>query len=1148
MLKQQPTLLDAVVAQTVITVLQEKLEVLRQAAAPRPTQRKQVTTLFANVSGFTRVAEAMSDTRTLDMMNLLWRQLDMTIKEHGGIIDKHLGDGVMGVFGVPIVHEDDPVRAVRAALDMRLVLNDFLQGLVEAPLLSTNAYDGDKDWQRRLHDLQIRVGVNTGPVLLGQVGANQEYTVIGDAVNVSRRLEQAAPAGGILISHETYQQVRGMFEVEPVDHIAVKGRMDPIMAYLVLNIRPRFLQATSRGVEGVETVMVGRDAEIQQLHLLVQQAVQTRQGQMVTVTGEAGVGKSRLVHEFTRWLRELGSQQIVMMKGRAEAEERPLPFTLIRDLFTTYFDIRDNDRAVTAEEKFVRGMRQFVSQSDADIRQRARIISQLIGLGGVEAVLPLSVEMGPMQLRDQAYRYVTGLFAAIAAVSKVVVLILEDIHWADPESLALISHLSRICRREPLLIVYLARPMLFAREPNWLTEPTAHTHLAIRPLADEECFQLVKNILRKLPEIPQDLVALIVERAEGNPFYVEETVKILIEDGFIIPGQTSWRLQPKRLTRMRVPPTLTGILQARLDRLSTLERTTLQKASVIGREFWDRTVSHIRDETGRVLNESETLVALQALEERELIFRRQTSGFAGTQAYIFKHAILRDVTYESVLLRQRPLYHKQVADWLVAESGERVAEYASAIAEHYEEARENTTSAQFYETAAEQAQERYNPELAIDYYRKVLVLLSEYPDLAVDLLRVQEKLGDLLKLQARLVEASQIYMLMRHTAELDGDLEAQARACNGLAEISQQQANYASMLGHAVQAEQIAQLVYVESEMVRALLLKGQAHMGLGDMDAALRAAAQAVDLSEPTAAHLFTAGLSLSGIIHVRVGHVDEAAACLERLHMQEAALQMDSKLRRPLAFNQVSMAGLYNLLGQYNQAVYCLLTALRLYREIDDQVAVGNTLNTLGETARLRGNAQAGAALHKQALQVATAIGDRYGELFYRTNLGGDYVALEQFAAAIEELQQVIMLSQDVGRVVSWMGLAGVYRFLAEAHLGLADLAAAKTAVLQAQQQAQKSYDVKSMAATWRILGQILTQTGESVTLDEKDWAASACFARSLHLLQENGRMTMLYEQALTLSAWAAYEQKRGSLEKSQELQKQALHLAQKLKIPLA
>lgn len=1147
-LSQQPAPLDAGVMQTVLVVLREKLESLRQADAPRATQRKQVTTLFANLSGFTWVAEMMLDTRTLNMMNLLWSQLDMAIKEHGGVVDKHLGDGVMGLFGVLVAHEDDPARAIRAALLMRASLSNFLQDLAEAPTAAINMGEADVTWYQRLRDLQLRVGVNTGPVLLGQVGTSQEYTAIGDAVNVGRRLEQAAPPGGILISHETYMQVQGLFELEPIGSIAVKGRTDPITAYLVLGAKPRLLRAPGRGVEGVETQMVGRDAELQQLQGMVQRMTQTRQGQVVTVSGEAGVGKSRLVHEFTRWLRDWGAQDVVVLKGCAEPEERPLPFALIRDLFTAQFDIRDNDRAVVAEEKFVNGLGQFMAQPAADVRQRARVISQLIGLSAAEVYAPMHHDTEPLQLRERAFRYVAELFVAMTAVHKAAVLILEDIHWADVESLRLVAYLHQVCHHEPLLIVNLARPTLFEREPNWFAHGNGHRHVEIRPLAEAESYQLVQNILRKLPEIPDDMVRLIVERAEGNPFYVEEMVKILIEDGLIIPEQTAWRLQPKRLTRVRVPPTLTGVLQARLDRLSTLERITLQKASVIGREFWDRAVGQMHDEVGRVLNEHETLVALQALEKRELVFRRQTSAFTGAQAYIFKHAMLRDVAYESVLLRQRPLYHRQAADWLVAESGERVAEYASAIAGHYEAATENITAAQFYEMAATQAQERDNPQLAIDYYRQVLALLSEHPDLAVELLRAQEKLGDLLKLQARLVEAAQIYMLMRHTAELDGDLEAQARACNGLAEISQQQANYVSMLGHVAQAEQIAWLVNAELELVRALLLKGAAHVGLGDMQAAGAAADRAVALSARlTVPRLVTESLSFLCMVHIRAGRMEDAAVCRQRLETQAAQLAQDGRLRGDLAFNQISLGGLSNASGQYSQAARHLLVALRLYREMGRQVAVGNTLNTLGETARLQGNASAAMTLHRQALQVAELIGDRYGELFYRTNLAGAYVQLGQFAEAVAELQRVIALSQDVARVVNWMGLAEVYSFLAVALLGLGELGAARTAVLQARQQAQKSHDTQSLAVTWRILGKILAAVQESIWLDEQEWTAAACFAQSLRLLQQSGRMAMLREQAYTLWAWATHEEQQGLLEKSKQLQKRAWFIADRLKIPL-
>ncbi|HEX6384225.1 MAG TPA: adenylate/guanylate cyclase domain-containing protein, partial [Anaerolineae bacterium] len=728
--EQRPVLGDKVV-ETTIRALREKLAALNESPAKRPSwqrtaQRKQVTILFANVTGFTGMAELLPDTNMLDIMNVLWQRLDSAITRQAGVIDKHIGDAVMGLFGVPVTQEDDPERAIRAALAMRAALSDFV-----SELRSQQAEDGtEPDDSHPLYGLQLRVGINTGPVLLGEVGTGDEYTVIGDAVNVASRLEKAAPPGAILISHDTYMLVRGAFNMERRGPLPIRGRSEPIEAYMVLGVRPRLFYATGRGVEGVETRMVGRDHELHQLQRTLNVAVKTGMGCVVTIMGEAGVGKSRLLHEFNNWIKSL-SYPILVFKGRTYQRMSQLPYVLFRDLFATHFDIQDNDPAAIAEEKLVQGMAKVMASSVADVRQRAQVIGQLIGLDLVDRFQLPSAPVEVPQIRNQAFAYVADFFESATAGSPVTLILLEDMHWADEGSLELLERLVKVCQRAPLIIVCLSRPALFAREPSWYSalngqpSPGTDTNVIIRlsALSETESRQLVVDILRKLPEIPADLSDLIVSRAEGNPFYVEELIKVLIDDGVIITGPEQWRLQRNQLTEVRVPPNITGVLQARLDRLSAPERVTLQRAAVIGRVFWDGAVIHMNETADEPLSAAETVMALQALEKREMIFLRQISVFAGTQTYVFKHAILRQATYESVLLRQRPVYHKQVADWLAEQSGERVAEYAGVIAGHYELAGEKAAAAELYETAAIRAQELYNLEAAVDYYCKALSLL-----------------------------------------------------------------------------------------------------------------------------------------------------------------------------------------------------------------------------------------------------------------------------------------------------------------------------------------------------------------------------------------------------------------------------------------
>lgn len=1168
-LEAQRTVLGDAVVETTIAALQEKLKALddedtADLTPQRPSQRKQVTILFAHISGLARISsQPLPDTGALDIMNILWQRLDQAIAEQGGTIDKLIGDEVMGLFGVPLAHEDDPQRAIRAALAMRAAFTDFIHEMGEIDE-HHDAGAQDNEYNDPLQDLQLRIGINTGPVLLSEVGTGDEYSVIGDAVNVASRLCHSVPSGGILISHHTYKLVGDSFIVEPLGPLSVKGKSEPLRVYLVLGARPHRFHAISRAVEGIETHMVGRDEEMQQLQATLNRIMETGVGQMVTIMGEAGVGKSRLLHEFNSWIKSL-PQNLQVFKGRTDRRWSQLPYSLIRDLFTSYFNVQDSDRALVAEEKLFQGMRQVVPQTDSEVRSRVRAIGQLIGFDLSEGPpLPgLPADGEAPQLRERAFTHLAEFFEAVTAGASAALLYLEDVHWADRGSLDLIIHLAQICRRAPLFIICLARPSLLERRPSWGQDADVgdeaeadSTHrlqkmMELDNLSDHESHQLVVDILRKVPQIPADLLDLIVSSAEGNPFYVEELIKVLIEDGVILTGERQWQVQPKRLTRVRVPATLRGVLQARLDRLSSLERIVLQRAAVIGRAFWDSAIVYMNTSSETPMSAKDTRAALQALEKREMIFRRKSSVFAGTQEYIFKHTMLREVAYESVLLRQRPIYHNLAAEWLAEQSGERVAEYAGLIARHYELAGEETSAAELFELAAGRAQEAYDPEVAINYYGKALSLLAEKLHYSMWHLRLQEQLGELLRMQARLVEAAQTYMAMQYVAEVDGDLAAQARALNGQASIYRDQARYQKMLESAAQAEQVAWLVSADIELIHAFLYKGEAQAKLGDGQAALAAANEALSLSyRIESPHEITLSLSLLCSLYLELGRLDKVRYYLAQMDEQIALLADDTTLQKEVAFNKMSLGDLYKELGYYDKAVYYLLDALKLFQELDYQLAVGNTLNTLGETARLRGNPQAAIPLCRQALSVADSIGYRYGELLYRTNLGGAHVSLHNYRAAEIELRQVIGLSEDAFKVVNWFGRTETYCFLALACLGQGRLQEALSVARHAHALAMEMQQDRLVAMTWRVLGQVLAQQmGPALPalVDGKTYKPRDCFAESLRILKgDDGKSLAHYRQQLqTLWTWSSYELAQGEHERAQELREEAQKMADFLKV---
>ncbi|MBE2222408.1 MAG: AAA family ATPase [Anaerolineae bacterium] len=1163
----QRTLLGDSVVDVTLAALRAKREGYgMETAVPlpeRPTQRKQLTILFARVSGFTGAAHAIPDTRILNIINLLWRRLDGAITSQGGMVDKHMGDAVMGLFGVPVAAEDDPKRAVRAALAMRKVLHDFIAEIRADFEVQAETVPAAAAVLAALDALSLDVGINTGPVLVGEVGTSDEYTVIGDPVNVASRLQQKAPKGGILIAHETYLLVHGAFDIEPLGPMQVRGKPKPIQVYLVNGEQLRVFSSRGRGVEGVETAMIGRDKELLWLQTSLRDVVQNGRGRVITIIGEAGIGKSRLTHEYERWVDVL-PLEVKVLKANTEPSMRRVPYSLMRNLFVTFFDIQDNDPAPVVEAKMMHQMALFFPNDSTDqLARRSHALAQLLGLN-LDDDLSLPVAA---QTREDTFADVARILRETLADCRAGLMILEDVHWADEGSLDMIDHIAELCRQLPLLVLCVARPGLLDRRTKWgvetavngsqrlLDEPLVQHMVNLEMLTVEESQELVENILRHLPEVPPALSDLIVHRSAGNPFYVEELVKVLIEDGVIVTGEKSWRVLQQQLVDVRIPATLTGVLQARLDRLSSLERVTLQRAAVIGRVFWDSPVILMNDAAEQTaVHAPETITALKALEKREMIFQRNSSVFAGSNAYLFKHEMLREVAYESVLLRMRPAYHKQVADWLTHESGERVAEYAGLIADHYEKARQKIPAAQMYEMAGNRARELSNPQLALSHYHKVLALIAQEPHQNMWRVAVFQQVAELLRMQARLVESVQAYHNMCQIAEADGNLSAQAVALVAQSDVLLAQIQYEKAFTAAEKAEKIAWLVGDNSQLARALLYKSQASHRLGSTTQAREAAQQALEWGERLEDSAFIVqclqALTLMSVEGGRQAHVTHY---LNRL--QELINKLDKAKVDLLAIGTgfIALGEINNRLGRYDKVARPSLLAVRIFKKLDRQDLAAKALYNLGKSGRLRGDIEQAMPFYREALAIASTIGDRFHEMFYRLELGAAYVGLGRFDLAEKELVGVIRLADNSTRFEQWRGMSMAYHHLARVMLAqgrwMEALAAAQRSVAQASALA----DERMIGKAWYGLGLVtaaLPPQELPITVRDKSYMPDDCFSEGVrYLRQAGGDSTGTFrEQALTMRAWAQYEGVQGNERRSEILALEAQALADEIGLTFA
>ncbi|MCG2784922.1 MAG: AAA family ATPase [Anaerolineae bacterium] len=672
----------------------EYAERLRRSVSEQPAnERRLVTILFSDIKGSTALAERMDPEEVLEIINGAFEALITPIYKHEGTLARLMGDAILAFFGAPVAHEDDPQRAVRAALEIQAGVQEYANQLAR---------------ERGITGFSVRVGINTGMVIVGEVGSDLrvEYTAIGDAINTAARMEQNAPVGGILISQDTYQHVRGLFETEAQPPLTVKGKSNPIQTYVVESVRSRVgLRAPERGIEGLQTPLVGRETELLWLRNIYQDALQESQTHLVTVVGEAGVGKSRLLDEFVNQC--VADSGVCTLFGRGAPESQSQGFGLWRSLFSAYLEIQESDSAAQVSERFRRELAPELLPGQAEGVARLLGFETNSGLadGG-------SLEIQGQDCIEDFFRSITPRRPALV--------ILDDIHWADAASLSLVDRLVTALPDRRLLFLCLARPALYETRPHWGEGRECYERLDLRPLSRRNTRHLLGHLL---PTPTPELEETLLKSADGNPYYTEELARMCLD--LMARGEGSG---PSLLAH--IPSTLTGVLQARLETLSASEKTVLQQASVVGREFWDVLLT---DLTLAQPEKSAQAVTrhLESLRNRAMVEQRERSSFSNANEYTFKHAVLQETVYETILLKQRKQYHAQVAAWLEEHAGDRASEYWPRIAAHYERAGQPEKAADFWQKAAENAQMKDIFDEAERSYRRVLALLpADSPDLA----------------------------------------------------------------------------------------------------------------------------------------------------------------------------------------------------------------------------------------------------------------------------------------------------------------------------------------------------------------------------------------------------------------------------------
>lgn len=686
----------------------EYAERLRHSAGGQPAnERRLVTILFSDIKGSTALAEYMDPEEVLEIINGAFDALITPIYRHEGTLARLMGDAILAFFGAPVAHENDPQRAVHAALEIQVGVRAYAERLAKV---------------RGIQGFNVRVGINTGLVIVGEVGSDLrvEYTAIGDAINTAARMEQNAPIGGVLISRDTYQHVRGLFDVEAQPPLMVKGKAEPLQTYLVKGAQAASgLRAPERGLEGIQTPLIGRESELLWLQNLFQDTMEEAQTRLITIIGEAGVGKSRLLDEFMQQhLPEADAHgELCVLVGRSAPEQYQRSYGVLRNLFAAHLGIQESDTAAQVSERFQTGLAPDLSPGQVER------IAQLLGF---EISSARSIAGN---LETQALDCLEDYFRGLSSRQRMLI-ILDDIHWADGASLDFVDRLVNTLPERRVLILCLARPALYETRPHWGEGRECYERLDLRPLSRRNTRQLIAHLMAQVPEVPLEVEDLLLKNAEGNPYYTEELARMCLDQ--LAQTRSAGQFAGADLLS-RVPATLTGVLQARLETLAPSEKNLLQQAAVVGREFWDTLLAELTSsgsELGGSPIPSESVTRqLETLRSRAMVARRERSSFPGANEFTFKHAVLQETVYETVLLKQRRQYHARVAAWLEAHAGDRQAEYWPRIAAHYERAGQPERAADFWQRTAEHVSSKSIWHEAEHAYRRVLDLLpADAPD------------------------------------------------------------------------------------------------------------------------------------------------------------------------------------------------------------------------------------------------------------------------------------------------------------------------------------------------------------------------------------------------------------------------------------